>query len=93
MVKPTVTIDQSSTQSDPTIINNTVKFTAVFSEPITVSSFTCEDITLSGSASSSCNSITQTGALDGTTFDIELTATTAGTVIASIPDAAVHDIV
>ena len=92
-MKPTLSLEQASNQTDPILINNTVKFTAVFSEPITVSSFACEDITLSGSASSSCNSITQTGVLDGTTFDIDLTATTAGTLIASVPDAAVHDIV
>ena len=69
-----------------------VQFTTIFSEPINVASFACEDITLTGSATTTCSSVVHAGALDGTEFDINIVATTDGTVTASIPGAAVHDI-
>jgi len=91
VVNPTVSIETWSGQADPDTVDNTVIFTATFSEPITVSSFTCDDITFSWSTTATCSSIIETS-IDGTVFDITTVATTNGTIIASIPEAAVHDI-
>ena len=92
MVKPTLTVEQATGQSDPSFGTNMVQFKTTFSEAINVASFACEDITLTGSATTSCSSVVHTGALDGTEFNINIVATTDGTVIASVPGAAVHDV-
>lgn len=84
---PSVTINQKSTQTDPTPSSN-ITFVAVFSKPIDVSTFTAADVVLSGTATgASVTAITQVAPNDGTTFEITATATSYGTIIASIPAA------
>ena len=51
VVKPTVTVEQLTSQADPVLLSDGIaKFTATFSEPINISSFACEDITITGSS-------------------------------------------
>jgi streptogramin lyase len=80
-----VTINQSSNQIDPAT-NSPIKFTAVFSEPIDVTSFDISDVVLTGSAPNKVvNSITQIAPNNGTSFEIVVAATGSGTIIADIP--------
>ena len=90
---PSVTIEQASAQNDPEYADQTVAFTVTFSEPIDLNTFDCNDIIISGTASASCSGITQVSPNDRTTFEVTINATSEGTVIASIPDAVVQDIV
>ena len=62
-VKPTVTINQAATQSDPTN-GSPINFRVVFSEPVT--GFTGSDVTLSGSAGAT----TATVSGSGTTYNV-----------------------
>jgi hypothetical protein len=76
---PTVTINQASTQSDPTK-TSPINFTVVFSA--TVADFVGTDVTLGGTAGG-----TLVGAVtgSGTTYNVAVTGmTTSGTVIASL---------
>ncbi len=82
-VDPSVTINQASTQVDPTG-SNPIEFTVVFSESVTDFD-DLSDVTLTGTASATVTSITESGPMDGTTYTVAVTATTNGTVIASIP--------
>jgi len=79
---PTVTINQSSTQPDPTNINS-VKYTVIFSEPIKEDTFTNEDILISGSSTAKVKSITK---ISETKYEVEIENLTSGeTVTATIP--------
>jgi hypothetical protein len=81
-VRPTVTVNQASTQADPT---NAVPilFSVVFSEPINVSSFTTSDIKQNGSATGVTWKITDSG--NHQTFTLSATTLTgSGTIIPSI---------
>jgi hypothetical protein len=82
---PTVTINQATTQGDPTNASPIV-FTVVFSE--TVSDFATGDVTLSGTAGATTAVVTGSGG----TYNVAVSGmTSTGTVIASIlPDVA-HD--
>jgi Bacterial Ig-like domain len=82
----TVTINQASTQIDPTA-SGPVSFTAVFNQPIDVSTFTGDDIKLTGTAAGLfvASIIDQVAPNDGTTFEITTYATGPGTIIANIP--------
>ncbi len=86
---PTVRIDQSIAQADPTS-SSPIKFTAVFSEPVT--DFDARDITLSGTAAATVAEIViATG--DLTTYVIEVSGMRGpGTVIATIPAGVAHDV-
>ncbi len=80
-----VRINQNTAQLDPTY-SNSVNFTVIFAEAINVSSFTAADIVLTGTANGkTVNSITQITPNDGTTFVVNVTTTSTGTVIANIP--------
>src|SRR2546426_1090809 len=77
--KPTVTINQAGSQSDPTNASP-INFTVVFSESVT--GFTGSDVTLSGTAGAT--SATVTGS--GTTYNVAASGMTSdGTVIATVP--------
>jgi len=76
---PTVTINQAVGQNDPTNANPIV-FTAVFSEAVTDFD-DLSDVTLGGTASATVTSITG----GPTTYTVNVTATTDGTVTAAIP--------
>jgi hypothetical protein len=81
-VAPSVTLEQAFGQADATTFSP-IHFTAVFSEP--VFGFANGDVTLAGTALATTAVITQTGPMDGTTWDIAVSGMTAiGTVIASL---------
>src|SRR5205085_2688749 len=82
---PTVTIDQASSQSDPTNASP-IRFAVHFSEP--VSDFGNPDVSLSGSAGATTAAVTGSGqdyfvAVSG--------MTSSGAIVASIPAGGVHD--
>ena len=88
---PTVTINQSTTQVDPTNINS-VKYTVIFSEKIDKTTFTNEDILISGSTTAKVKSITEIGDT-GTEYEVEIDNLTDGdTITATIPADAVTDL-
>lgn len=63
-------------------------FTVVFSQPIDPASFTGEDIALTGSASNKqVTSIDEVAPNDHTTFEVSVTASSSGTIVADIPAA------
>jgi len=81
-ISPLVTINQSSTQIDPTNIDS-VRYTVIFSEKINEDTFTKEDIVLSGSATAKVEKITK---ISNTEFEVEVNGLTKGdTVTATIP--------
>ena len=83
---PSVTINQSDDQSDPTSVSP-VNFTVVFSEPM--SDFTGDDVTLSGTAKATNVSVSGSGA----TYIVSVSGITSdGTLIASIPAGTVQDL-
>jgi len=93
MTAPAVTVEQATGQADPTDALP-IHFTAVFSEPIDVSSFTASDVTLDGSAAGAlAAAITQIAPNDGTTFDLVVSGlTSSGTVTAAIGANRVKDV-
>ena len=48
-VAPTVTVDQSAGQADPTNVRSAIRYTVVFSEPVT--GVVASDFTVGGTAS------------------------------------------
>ncbi|MCA2000837.1 MAG: sortase [Chloroflexi bacterium] len=94
LTAPTVTVNQSTGQSDPTNASP-ILFTAVFSEPINAATFTAADVDLSASAAPGAlaAAVTEIAPNDGTTFEISVSGMTgSGTVVASIPANAVQDL-
>lgn len=86
---PTVTINQSGTQLDPTSALP-INFTVQFSEPINTATFTTSDITQSGTATSVVWSITNSG--DNKTFTLAATSSGYGTLVPSIAANRVTDL-
>ncbi len=79
---PTVTINQASTQADPTL-NTPILFDIVFSEAIT--NFDVSDITLSGSANPTTAVLTEVAPFDNTTYQVAVSGMSAdGYVIVNI---------
>ncbi len=85
---PSVTINQKSGQSDPSL-TQTVIFRVVFSNPVNISTFTTSDIDTSGSTAFgvSVDSITEVAPLNGKNFDVSISALGSGAIIATIPSA------
>jgi hypothetical protein len=89
--RPAVTINQASTQVDPTS-SLPIVFTVVFSEPIDVRLFTTSDITQNGTATGITWSIADSG--DHKTFSLSATGVTnRGTLTPSISANRVTDFV
>lgn len=87
---PTVTINQATSQSDPTSVSP-IHFTAVFSEA--VSGFTGSDISFKGTTLQGTLSatVTEIAPMDGTTYDISVVGMIPkGTVFVSIPSGSVN---
>ncbi len=90
-IAPTVAVNQSGGQADPTN-DAAINFTAVFSEAIDPASFTAGDVTLGGTIGGTSATVTEIAPLDGTTFDIAVTGMSgAGTVTASLASGVVQD--
>lgn len=90
-IAPTVVISQEPTQEDPTA-STPVRFRAIFSEPIDVTTFTPADLYLNSSSSGVVTtwSIVNTG--DDRTFRLEATAVgTPGTIIPNMQAGKVFD--
>jgi hypothetical protein len=82
---PTVTINQASTQADPTN-TSPINFTVVFSE--TMTGFTSDDIVLSGTAGATTATVTGSGA----TYNVAVSGMTQpGTVTVNVPSAVAMD--
>ena len=83
---PTVTINQASTQADPTA-TSPINFTVVFSEPVT--GFDGSDVTITGTAGGTKVKVVTGGP---STYNVAVSGmTTAGTVIANIPASGAQD--
>jgi streptogramin lyase len=77
-------INQASGQIDPTTLSP-VKFTTVFSLPINPVTFTTSKIALTGTApGKTVTSITEVSPNNGTTYEVAVSATGAGTVIVEV---------
>ncbi len=89
---PSVTIDQASTQADPTG-NDPILFTVVFSKKIDPDTFSTTDITLGGTVPGTLTaSISEIAPHNGTTFRVAVSGMSgSGSVLASIPAAVVKD--
>ncbi len=86
---PSVTINQASTQTDPTS-SFPINFTVLFSEPINPSVFNTSDITQNGTATGVTWSLSNSG--DNKTFTLSATAASGfGTIIPSIAANSVTD--
>ncbi|HEY8870653.1 MAG TPA: SdrD B-like domain-containing protein [Candidatus Limnocylindrales bacterium] len=86
---PTVTINQPVTQTDPTN-SSPIHFTVVFSAP--VADFAGEDVTLSGTAGATTAIASETGPMDGTTYDVAVSGMTSdGKVVATLASGVAHD--
>ncbi|MCE1252215.1 MAG: Ig-like domain-containing protein [Anaerolineae bacterium] len=84
---PTVTINQSNSQADPSK-NSVISFTVAFSKAVI--DFTGSNVTLSGSAGATSASVSGSG----TNYTVSVSGMVRdGTVIASIPAGVVHDTV
>jgi hypothetical protein len=89
-VRPTVTVNQVSTQADPTN-QFPILFSVVFSEPISANTFVPADITQNGTATGITWKITDSG--DHATFTLSATAVTGvGTLVPSIKANRVTDL-
>ncbi len=80
-VPPTVTINQSGSQIDPTNALP-INFTVQFSEPINTATFTAADVTQSGTAASVVWNIANSG--DNRIFTLSATSSGYGTIVPSI---------
>lgn len=78
---PTVTINQTGSQLDPTNALP-INFTVQFSEPINTATFTAADITQSGTAASVVWNIANSG--DNRIFTLSATSSGYGTIVPSI---------
>jgi hypothetical protein len=84
---PTVTINQSSSQTDDPTSASPINFTALFNEP--VSGFTDSDVTLSGTAGATTAVVTG----GPTSYNVAVSGMTRdGTVIVSVPANAATDV-
>jgi uncharacterized repeat protein (TIGR01451 family) len=92
-VSPSVTINQAAGQSDPANgMGISIRFTAVFNEPVTGFGNSLSDVTLSGTAGATSFTVTEIGPMNGTTYNVSLSGMTmAGTVTADIPAGAAQD--
>lgn len=91
LISPTVTLEQAIAQTDPTS-STTVRFTATFSEPVTGFDGSDIDLNASTAAGSLTATVTQTGATDGTTYEIAVTGMTSkGDVVATVKANAATD--
>ncbi|WP_020475027.1 DUF4465 domain-containing protein [Zavarzinella formosa] len=90
-VTPPTVISIDDGDDDDTVVENTkLKYTVKFSEPLARGSFTAADLDNAGTASISIGAITEVSA---GTYTVEVTPTTAGTLILRIPGgAAVKDL-
>lgn len=85
--RPTPTITQTAGQNDPTNVSS-ISFTITFDQAIDPASFINSDITISGTGSATISSLTTT---DNITWTLNLTATSEGTVVVTLPAARVTD--
>ena len=83
---PTVTINQKSGQADPTS-SVPVIFRVVFATAINLSTFTISDINTSQSTAPgvTVESITEVAPFNNRSFDVAISATGSGTIVATIP--------
>jgi hypothetical protein len=87
---PNVSIEQATAQADPTAASP-INFTVEFDEP--VSGFATGDVTLSGTANPTVDTVTEIAPNDGTTYNVAVSGMTGdGTVIATIGAGVAQDL-
>jgi hypothetical protein len=84
-IPPSVTVNQSTGQADPTNVSP-INFTVAFSEPVT--GFTADDVTIAGSAGGT-RTVTVTGGPSA--YAVAVRGMSTGTVIATIAAGRAHD--
>ncbi len=90
--KPSVTINQSPSQTDPTQIDSAT-FRVIFDEPISLATFTASDITLTGTTGTVTSWPTQIAPNNATSFEFTVSGMTYGTTVtATIPAWGVQDL-
>lgn len=89
----TTTINQKEDTPDPS--NENALFTVVFGSPISISTFTMDDIDLATSTAPAAmvTGLTESDPLDGTTFEITVSTAGDGVVTATVPGDVVTDLV
>ncbi len=91
-IKPYAAIELAEEQSGVTNLF-TGKFLFSFSEPIHTWSFTCDDISLSGTANGkSCINIEEIAPHDWTEFEITVSANSSGTIVVDLNENKIQDI-
>jgi len=90
-LKPSVLIDQTAGQADPTN-GSPVVFTVVFDEPINGLTFTSADVFVGGTAVTGTVTVAEVAPNDGTTFGVSIAVTGEGTVIPTVPAGGVEDL-
>ncbi len=87
---PSVTVNQSADQVDPTDAD-IISFTVEFSEPVT--GFEAEDVLISGTAGANAAEVVEIEPYDGTTYKVAVSGMTqAGSVIVDIPADVAQDL-
>ena len=85
---PGVTINQATSQADPTNASP-ITFTVAFDEPVT--GFATGDVTVGGSAGATTATVTPVGS-DGTTYNVAVTGMTQdGLVVVTVPAGVAQD--
>ena len=88
---PNVTINQAAGQADP-MFGSPIRFSVVFSEPVTGFGNGTGDVTLGGTAGATTAVVSEIAPSDGTTYEVAVSGMTAdGTVIAVVPGGAAND--
>lgn len=91
-VNPEVTINQGSSQSDPTLIDS-ITYSVIFNEPISPATFIAADISIAGTAGIITSWPTEVFPFNWTSFNFTVSGMTQGdTVIATIPAWWVEDL-
>ncbi len=87
--RPSVTINQAATQTDPTS-SSTINFTVVFSEAVT--NFVTGDVTFGGTAQGKLTATVTASTSDDTTYDVAVVGmTSTGTVTATVAAYEAHN--
>ncbi len=89
-IAPTVTVNQSVGQADPTVLGSTIGFTAPFSEPVL--DFVSADVTLGGTAGANNVVVTHYRGDYGTYYFFVSGMTQVGTVTARVAAGVAHDV-
>jgi len=94
IINPNVTINQKAGTADPSTVDTFGTFTIVFDEAINPATFTAADVDTSTSTATgiTIGSITEVAPNDDTTFEVQISVTANGNIIATIPAGGIEDL-